>query len=571
MSQSFAFPANPTLNQIVVLPDGNSAQWNGYAWVSVANNVTYPLSIPNGGTGATAPSTARTNLGINTATGEFVITKDGTVTAPGMQWLSEPGLGWYRRAAGIVGMAASGALAFDFNTAAAATALSIFPRAAGTATLYLNNQPSGTANFSQARLMVFADGSVQLSSLAGGTGALGSIYMTPGSGNVVVSAANAGNTNFSINSNGTGQAVLSMNKSGSAQANNIWGYNNGSPRWVVQVGSEAAESTGNAGSDFILNRYADNGTFLGNVLNVNRASGNFGIGGTASIGSTLTVGSSLTLQGTSAYTLWQDNTWCYFQYAGGWNWTFNKPSGNMYWNRYGGTNPTTFAANGDFFAGQDLFAGTDAVFGLIKSDPNLKYVRFSANNWRLSHEVATGNLSYVSFQGTILWTIGGGGGMNNVGNHDLSGYLNPALGIKCRQGNNGGVGGNTYHWFWNTDNHLYAFVDASNQGWPTFNSDERIKRNIGLLDADTDGFLALVPITYEWAGVHPYIADGVEHWGFSAQNVKRAMPKALIGDIEAVQENGDPQPASVDTTVILAQTVLQVQNLMNRVKQLELH
>ncbi len=64
MSTSFNFPANPTLNQIVTLPEGEQAQWNGYAWVSLENNVTYPLAISNGGTGATNPLTAKRNLGI---------------------------------------------------------------------------------------------------------------------------------------------------------------------------------------------------------------------------------------------------------------------------------------------------------------------------------------------------------------------------------------------------------------------------------------------------------------------------------------------------------------------------
>ncbi|HEY6509744.1 MAG TPA: hypothetical protein VIY56_17095, partial [Vicinamibacterales bacterium] len=64
MSTSFSFPLTPTLNQIVVLPDGNSAQWNGYAWVAVGDNVTYPLAVPKGGTGATNPVTAKRNLDI---------------------------------------------------------------------------------------------------------------------------------------------------------------------------------------------------------------------------------------------------------------------------------------------------------------------------------------------------------------------------------------------------------------------------------------------------------------------------------------------------------------------------
>ena len=33
MSESFSFPLTPAVNQVVALPDGNKAKWNGYAWI----------------------------------------------------------------------------------------------------------------------------------------------------------------------------------------------------------------------------------------------------------------------------------------------------------------------------------------------------------------------------------------------------------------------------------------------------------------------------------------------------------------------------------------------------------
>lgn len=46
----------------------------------------------------------------------------------------------------------------------------------------------------------------------------------------------------------------------------------GSPRWIARV-SSSAESGGNAGSDFALNAYADNGSFLSSPLSITRATG----------------------------------------------------------------------------------------------------------------------------------------------------------------------------------------------------------------------------------------------------------------------------------------------------------
>jgi len=63
---------------------------------------------------------------------------------------------------------------------------------------------------------------------------------------------------------GTPQIVL--NKAVGANLNAITGNRAGVPRWQLQLGDAQAESTGNVGSGFALNRYNDAGTYTGQFL-----------------------------------------------------------------------------------------------------------------------------------------------------------------------------------------------------------------------------------------------------------------------------------------------------------------
>jgi len=68
-------------------------------------------------------------------------------------------------------------------------------------------------------------------------------------------------------------SLLTLNKPVGAFNARIMGQTAGSPRWHMQLGASDAESTGNAGSSFTLNRYSDAGAFLGTALSVARATG----------------------------------------------------------------------------------------------------------------------------------------------------------------------------------------------------------------------------------------------------------------------------------------------------------
>jgi hypothetical protein len=76
-------------------------------------------------------------------------------------------------------------------------------------------------------------------------------------------------------------------------SSNINGTEGGKQRWLMRLGNDSPETGSNAGSDFDLHRYADDGTYLGQSLLINRINGAmaFGTWGTmSSVGLNMSVG-----------------------------------------------------------------------------------------------------------------------------------------------------------------------------------------------------------------------------------------------------------------------------------------
>jgi hypothetical protein len=61
---------------------------------------------------------------------------------------------------------------------------------------------------------------------------------------------------------------------------NILGQTSGQNRWSIELGNSVDETGANAGSNFVLARYSDAGTLLGNVLTFNRSTGQAAFNGT---------------------------------------------------------------------------------------------------------------------------------------------------------------------------------------------------------------------------------------------------------------------------------------------------
>ena len=74
----------------------------------------------------------------------------------------------------------------------------------------------------------------------------------------------------------TGPLIMTPNSGvdgAAGTARSLTSKTSGSPRWELDLGNTAAESGGNAGSDFTLTRYSDAGVFIDSPLAVARSSG----------------------------------------------------------------------------------------------------------------------------------------------------------------------------------------------------------------------------------------------------------------------------------------------------------
>jgi hypothetical protein len=79
---------------------------------------------------------------------------------------------------------------------------------------------------------------------------------------------------------GYASPIITMAKSGSGQANDIYGYSGGNNRWIMSIGDIAAESGGNAGSDFAIQRFNDAGALIDIAFKIVRSTGEHQIRGT---------------------------------------------------------------------------------------------------------------------------------------------------------------------------------------------------------------------------------------------------------------------------------------------------
>jgi hypothetical protein len=67
--------------------------------------------------------------------------------------------------------------------------------------------------------------------------------------------------------------ALYLNKTATAQDVAIMGQNAGKNRWLIDLGTTAAESGSNLGSNLQINRYDDAGVYLGTPMTIERATG----------------------------------------------------------------------------------------------------------------------------------------------------------------------------------------------------------------------------------------------------------------------------------------------------------
>jgi Chaperone of endosialidase len=81
----------------------------------------------------------------------------------------------------------------------------------------------------------------------------------------------------------TNTPALVLDAATSVADNQIQGWDHGKLRWLLRPGNDEPETGSNAGSSFDIHRYADNGSYIAQSLNINRASGAWSINGNVTV------------------------------------------------------------------------------------------------------------------------------------------------------------------------------------------------------------------------------------------------------------------------------------------------
>lgn len=369
------------------------------------------------------------------------------------------------------------------------------------------------------------------------------------------------NYNLSI-SPPTGGAYVMLSASATAQGAGFTCAVAGGIRWGVNMDG-GAETGGNAGSDFTINAYADDGeTYLSTPFQINRASGGVTISGGITTGNVYATGVLTVDGGTRVHGLVD-----YAGYIQSRSPDNNQPayvlmqdaSGNNYGQLY--YNPpaqTVVLINTIGGAALTIYNnGTGVLSG----------------SWTCAGNFSTGN------------TITGGyvqstGSMYSAGAFNTGGSVG-ATGTLSRNGTAGSNGGNQYNHYWNgSNNHLY--LDGSDWGIISTSSDYRMKKDVAALPSMWEKVKALNPISYthkDWtppacresqrkiAESAPLIVDdSVERWGFVAHELQETLTESAA---HGVKDDPICVQAPNPFTVIAALTKA-LQEAMGRIEALEL-
>ena len=86
-------------------------------------------------------------------------------------------------------------------------------------------------------------------------------------------------------------------------------------------------------------------------------------------------------------------------------------------------------------------------------------------------------------------------------------------------------------------------------------SDYRLKDNVQPMTGALAKVAALKPVTYKWK------ADGSDGEGFIAHELAEICPYAVVGEKDAVDENGNIEPQNIDTSFLVATLTAAIQEL----------
>jgi hypothetical protein len=386
----------------------------------------------------------------------------------------------------------------------------------------------------------------------------------------------------------TGWSALTLNTA-AGNRNQLNSQRGGLSRWGIDFGNDVAETGSNVGTDFVINRFADNGSYIGQVLWIYRSTGNvaivnnldvgYGVG-TAAVG--LELGSNRTGNGSAFIDLHAaagagDYDFRIMRYSGtnGDASIENVGTGSLYLRA---ASSSFVAVSYSFLVGTS--AGTlDAAIGIgrYRGGAGYSYIDFYTTNddvydLRIIRDTLVNGNAAIQLGGTGVLHIQINGATQATfatGNYSLTlSNTLAAAGIQCRPGVSGTPIANTFNINWTGV--AYLWIDGVNCGQITLTSDYRIKENVVDLPTMWDRVKALRPISYTIKESPRLLSreSPEEEWGFIAHELQDTLiPSASTGykDAPNILQSPNIMTLVASLTRALQEAMERIENLESRI------
>jgi hypothetical protein len=112
------------------------------------------------------------------------------------------------------------------------------------------------------------------------------------------------------------------------------------------------------------------------------------------------------------------------------------------------------------------------------------------------------------------------------------------------------------HFYFTNGNGDVGTISTSGSGTSyTTTSDYRLKEDVQPMTGALAKVAALRPVTYKWK------SDGSDSEGFIAHELQEVCPDAVVGEKDAVNEDGSIKPQGIDTSFLVATLTAAIQEL----------
>jgi hypothetical protein len=190
------------------------------------------------------------------------------------------------------------------------------------------------------------------------------------------------------------------------------------------------------------------------------------------------------------------------------------------------------------------------------------YMRFATNNTERARITSGGDLlvgTTSTLNNSRFYSV-------TTGNAISGGFKNDTAGYQTIQVWNAATSGTRYLIQFSADTGGTGVglvtTDGSNTTYGT-SSDYRLKENIAPMTGALAKVAALKPCTYTWK------ATGAAGQGFIAHELQDVVPDAVVGEKDAVNEDGSIRPQNIDTSFLVATLAAAIQEQQAMIQQLQ--